>query len=140
MQLWASPSSHFSSCPPGQAFTSPCWIMAAYLLVLPSVSATKSTLQAAGRFTPSQQSSHHFSRLMENLQWFPRPVSYSLAFHRSPPHSLSSCSPSVFFSLPVLSPQFSGGPSPPPSFLHISTKCLYGGSRLGRSWAGSACA
>lgn len=53
--------SPFSSYLPGQALISPCWIVAASLLALPSVSPTQSTLQVAGKFTPLKHSSNHFS-------------------------------------------------------------------------------
>lgn len=92
---------------------------------------TKSVLQAAGTFSPLKKSSHHLSHWIKSLPWFSPPVS-CLAFPPSPAQSLNSCSSSVFFSLPGLSPQFSGVPSLPAPFLHIFTKCLLGSDPVGK--------
>lgn len=130
IQTWASPYTQFSRHPQVRcSFT--LLDYRSLPLAPPSVSPTKSVLQAAGRFTPLKQSSNHLS-LIKSLLWFSPTVSCTLAFQPSPSQGLNSCSPSVLFRLPDLSPGFSGVPSLPAPFPHIFTKCILGSDLCGQ--------
>lgn len=123
IQIWALPFSRFSSYRPSKAFISPCWIVAAYLLVLPSAFPTKSVLHTAGRFTPLKQSSNYFSHLIKKKT---NSGSYCL-WLTILPSTLSHLrawilAPLWYFPASLICPHSSLGlPSLPPSLLHIST-------------------
>lgn len=98
---------------------------------LPSVATTKSTV-CSRQMHPLEAKLWSFLSLdKKNLQWYPPPVSFSLAFHPSPSQSWVPV-PLLSFSVFLICPHSSVGvPSLPLSFLHISTLCLLGSASAG---------